>query len=490
MEESPPNVVLVVMDTARTDVVETDTGTSTTPNIASLAEGGIAYPNTRAVAPWTLPSHASLFTGTYPSRHGAHASHKRLTDSLPTLAEYFSEEGYETVAASNNTWVSEEFGFARGFDRFFKSWQLVQSTVDTGQVARTTEGGRERVLALFDRLFEGNPIVNTVNALYGRYGRKRVDNGAARTNRWLDGWFDEREADRSFFLFVNYLEPHLEYRPPEAYAKRFLPDGIGYKEAMSVPQDAWGYLVGNIELSDDDFEILRALYRAEVAYLDKRIGDLLRSLKRMGEWEDTLFVVLGDHGENIGDHGLMDHQYCLYETLLRVPLVIGGGAAWEAEDRDRPVELVDIAPTLLDAAGVPFDDESVQGRSFHPSSNTEQSEQHFAEYLGPQPSMDALERRVGNLPDEVSDYDRQLRAVYYDGWKLIRGSDGSTELYDLTVNPNEIRDQSESEPERVEDLSILLDEWLASFDTAEVGTDDIGMSSAARNRLEDLGYLH
>jgi arylsulfatase A-like enzyme len=261
---------------------------------------------------------------------------------------------------------------------------------------------------------------------------------------------------------------------------------------MDVPQDAWGYLAGTVDIDPSEFEILRALYRAELAYVDERIGELRSALKTAGEWEDTLVVVTGDHGENIGDHGLMDHQYCLYETLLRVPLVVGGGAAWSGEPTYRPVSLVDLAPTLLDVAGVEGDADrwrsEIQGVSFHPDANSNPTGSSFAEYITPQPSMDALERRVGNLPTSVRRYDRSLRAVHEGRWKLIRGSDGSVELYDVEADPNETVDRSDEEATRVETLNACLDEWLASFESANL-TSETEMGEATRRRLEDLGYL-
>jgi arylsulfatase A-like enzyme len=265
---------------------------------------------------------------------------------------------------------------------------------------------------------------------------------------------------------------------------------------MDISQDAWGYLAGTVDISPMEFETLRALYRAELAYVDERIGELRSALEAAGEWDETLVVVTGDHGENIGDHGLMDHQYCLYETLLRVPLVVGGGAAWSETSREQPVGLVDLAPTLLDVAGVRSGDDDgsnhwrreMQGVSFHPDADASPSEASFAEYISPQPSMEALERRVGSLPSSVRQYDRSLKAIHRGRWKLIRGSDGSVELYDIEDDPGEMTDRSGEEADRVEALSDRLDEWLASFEFAEpTGETEIG--TATRNRLEDLGYL-
>ncbi|WP_049898156.1 sulfatase [Halococcus agarilyticus] len=501
---SRPNVVLVVMDTARAADVTLGTGddglagdspdaaiegTETTPTIRSIAEAGTTFSNAWAAAPWTLPSHASLFTGTYPSKHGAHADHKYLDDDLPTLAECFRDGGYETVAVSNNTWISEEFGFGRGFETFHKTWQYVQSETDLGEVARTTEG-IETVRALAARLVEGNPLVNVANAVYGQFFRKREDDGARRANREVADWLAARESSRPFFLFANYLEPHLEYRPPEAHAERYLPDGVSYEEAMAISQDAWGYIAGDVEHTEREFAALRGLYRAELAYLDERIGELRDTLRAAGEWEDTVFVLTSDHGENIGDHGLMDHQYCLYETLLDVPLVIHGGAFAGGGVVDDPVQLVDLPPTLLDAADVtaPTARETFQGRSVHPSAEVEPRERAIAEYVAPQPSMDALERRVGSLSPEVRRFDRSLRAIRADGWKLIRGSDGSRELYRLEDDPDERNDRAADDPERATALGDAIDEWLASFEHA-AASGAVSMSDDTEARLEDLGYL-
>jgi arylsulfatase A-like enzyme len=488
---SDENVVLIVLDTARADVLHqyVDANSAAESEVARLADEGTVVENAFASAPWTLPSHASLFTATTPSKHGAHAGHKRLPSEPRTLAEAFSTADYETVAVSNNTWISEEFGFARGFERFVKTWQYVQADTDLGEIARTKEG-TDKLRAVAKRIFDGNPVANVANALYGQFLRNRGDDGAKRTNEWIADWLDGRDESRPFFLFINYLEPHLKYRPPEEYAERFLPDGVAYDEAMEVPQDAWGYIAGTIEMSVQDFEILRALYRAEIAYLDERIGELRRRLEAAGEWEDTVFVVTADHGENIGDHGLMDHQYALYDTLLHVPLIIQDGPFTGGRTVDDLVQLTDLGPTLLDTVDIDASEfrAQAQGQSFHPDHDTDSREFAIAEYLAPQPSMEALKKRVGTLPDDVRRYDRSLRSVRDDGWKLIRGSDGSTELYHVADEPDERTDRSAEDPEQVERLGSALDDWLGSFEHADTA-GEVDMRDDTKQRLEDLGYL-
>ncbi len=482
-----PNIVLVVMDTAR---VDTAYDRAVAPELSALAEEGTRFENCFSSAPWTLPSHASLFTGCTPSKTGAHAGHKRLEGQrLQTLAEALGDDGYETVGVSNNTWISEEFGLARGFETFYKTWQYTQTATDFGGIARRHEGV-EKYRRVAGKLFEGSPLTNLLNVTYGRFFRKRNDDGAARTNEWISKWLRNRRDDRPFFLFVNYLEPHLEYRPPREYAIRFLPDGVSYNEAMAVPQDAWSFIAGRSELTELEFEMLRALYQAELAYVDEKVGELRRMLETSCGSNETMFAVTADHGENIGDHGLMDHQYCLYDTLIHVPLLLYGGSFADGTDTDALVQLTDIAPTLLDIAGVDGSGlrKQAQGRSFHPDSCSDDRELVHAEYLSPQPSMNALRERVGELPPNVLQYDRSIRAIRNREWKLVRGSDGARELYRVSVDPDESKNLADGAPEVVRHLEARLDEWLASFEHADT-TGGVSMSDETRARLENLGYL-
>ncbi len=482
------NVVLILMDTAKFPAVTAVRETQDTV-LQSLADRGTEYTNAFATAPWSLPSHASLFTSCYASKHGAHAGHKRLNNDHLLLPEIFQREGYETVGVSNNTWISEEFGFGSGFDTFEKTWQYFQSDIDLGQIART-EDGLDKVTALGRKLLNGNPIINLTNALYGQFFRRQHDDGAKRTNEWINGWLTERSSSKPFFLFVNYLEPHLEYRPPEEFASDFLPADISHDEARQISQDAFGYITGKIDMTDRNFKILRALYRAEIAYLDHRIGELKSHLVAHDEWENTIFIITGDHGENIGDHGLMDHQYCLYDTLLHVPLIIYGGSFAKGGTNNNLVQLTDIGPTLLDEIELEATEyrEQAQGKSFHPEKASQRRDRIIAEYLSPQPSMEALKKRVGEIPESAHQYDRSLRTIRKKEWKLIKGSDGSHELYHVQSDPTESDNIADQNPDIVKHLGEEIDKWVDSFKQNK-REGDITMREETKKRLEDLGYI-
>jgi len=480
-----PNVVLVVFDTTR---VDDGVDPNVAPTLAELRTAGWSATEAISPAPWTLPAHASILTGTHPSKHGAHADHELLDDSLPTVPELFRAADYETACVSNNTWISVESGFDRGFDTFRQMWQLVQSETSLSELVDVLE--ERRLTAVSRRLLDGNPLANAANVLYRLLVRDRSDDGAKRTTTWIREWLDERDGERPFFLFANYLEPHLEYRPPRRLTEQHLPATVSYEEAMAVPQQPYEYLAGHVTLDEREFRALRGLYRAEIAYLDEQLATLRSALVDAGEWERTVFVVLADHGENIGDHGLMDHQYCLYDTLVHVPLVFGGGAVPDRPELTDLVSLVDLAPTLLDAADIDAADarEGFQGRSFHPDRDRPAREFVVSEYLAPQPSMAALERHVGDLPDEIYRFDRSLRAIRTDRHKLVRGSDGSVELYDLAADPDETTDIAAAENELVEQLTGRLDGWLDSFEQATVD-GSVSIGDEREKRLEQLGYL-
>lgn len=477
------NLVLIVMDTARADLVGVRNESTPMTNLRDIAKNGINFSNTHASAPWTLPSHGTLFSGQYPSVHKTHAAKKSFEYS-PTLSQILSDYEYNTVAVSNNTWISEEFGFDRGFQDFISTWQLFQDGVDFGDIAQTHHGRFGQLQGIFEK-FRGNPFKNLANLVYGQYFRKRQDDGARRTNKLiqkeLDSWLD----NDPLFLFVNYLEPHLEYRPPRELARSYLPEGVGLNEANSINQDAWAYITGETEMDNRDFEILQGLYEAELAYLDKRIGELIDIFEDAGVAGDTTFIITSDHGENIGDHGLMDHQYSLHETLLHVPLVISGPEFDAGHIVEKQITLADIFPTIIDIADIKVP-EDLPGYSLRKYEKIPEDRSLFAEYIAPQPPIDVL-REQYDCKTVVSEYDRLLRSVQQTNWKYIRGSDGSEWLFNLEEDPYEYTNRIEDSPEKADKSRNLLESWENNL--PEITDDQVSISAVTEDRLEDLGYL-
>jgi arylsulfatase A-like enzyme len=478
------NVILIVLDTARQTTFRRLLNDGELPVLERIREEGIQFNSASANGAWTLPTHASMFTGKRISRHGTHAGTKSFDPEGRTLAEILSSDGYKTLGISGNAWISPDVGFDRGFDTLSMKWDYFWNSADLTGISAAC-GIREKIENLVDRIEFSNAPTTALNSLYANFLSNRHDDGARNITRRSTNWFRDRgRDDQPFFFFINYLEPHLEYDPVPKYRERFAPR-IDENRIAGINQDPWEYIGGESELTDADFEILEALYEAEIAYLDEKIGELYDSLARAGLLEETGIIIVGDHGENIGDHGLMDHQYCLYETLLNVPLIVrppggDGGSTVEA-----PVETRDVFPTVLELADVdPPDGSEISYNALLASPGREYV---IGEYRAPQPSMESIASMFGSVPEAMRAYDRALRSIRTDRWKLIEGSDGSVELYDLSSDPGETTDRSSERPGTVAELSARLD--AEGVPKSPASRTDVEMAEASRERLEDLGYI-
>jgi len=483
-----PNVALIVLDTARASMVGRLLDEGKLPNLQRIANKGSRFRNCMSTAPWTLPSHASMFTGQYTSSHCAHAGTKSFDPQVPTLAERAEAAGYDTLAYSNNTWVSPEFGFDSGFQDFLVRWEIREGGSDVSSIEKA-DSLRDKLSILFTKLKE-EPFDALANILYAAYLNysSQEDSGAARTNSRLRNLFQSRQSGSPFFLFVNYVEPHLPYDPPEHFRREFAPD----TNAEDVNQDPWRFLTGEIEMSENDFDRLKSLYEAELIYLDQQIGELIEILQELGEYEDTALFIAGDHGENLGEFGLMDHQYCLYDTLINVPMICRHPDYFpENEEFDELIELRDLYPTILEIIGESDEDanDSVSDHSFaSPGESNFGREFTIAEYLEPQPSQQALRDHVNKISKDIEKYDRALRCIRTNDWKYVEATDGAEELYDLRVEVNESENIVDSHRTKRTELRTRLSGAVGDLIRAP-GEGHSQMDKETKQRLEDLGYI-
>jgi arylsulfatase A-like enzyme len=470
MKTKHPNIILIVMDAARADHLSCyGYGRPTTPNLDRIAREGTLYENAISAAVWTVPSHASLFTGLYPSAHGLDGRNLKLRPDVPTLAAFLQGLGYETAAFTANALVGKATGLARGFQECKDIRDLVQS--------EERAGWRQRVNGLYRRLYYGpHPHQGTW-----------YDNGAWRLNyevkRWLHNW-QGQGTKRPFFIFANYMETHLRYEPPRAYRQQFLTPAQ-QKRWRQINQNAWKFMSGDIAMDAEDWQLLTALYDAELAYLDMRLGQLYDFLQLRGLLDNTIFIITADHGENLGDHNLMDHQYCVYDTLAKVPLIIRYPERFPAGGRMAElVQSVDLFPTLATmAAGALPDLFTLQGQSLL-SETLPETGRDFAiiEYLAPQLHS------FGREAVEVDGYfGRKLRAIRTHDHKYIWASDGRHELYNLHTDPGETQNVIELEWETAAALARCLEQWLHSF--AHTSFEDDSIDETIVQHLEALGYL-
>lgn len=305
------SVVLVVLDTVRLDhLTPYGYAKETTPRLMKFAQEGLLFERARSAAPWTLPSHASIFTGKLPSQHGCDWEHRWLAAGQETIAEVLakSKEHFETFGVTTNVNASSLYNLQQGFDRFVETWSLRESH------------------------------------------RGRDDSAIA--NEEIAAWLDRRrDPSRPFFLFVNYADAHLPYAPPPPLDRMF---GAASERARALASRGdllRAVLSGEVKLGAADVEGLDALYDGELRKVDGLFGDLLDDLDRRGLRDDTLVIVVADHGELLGEDGLVDHQLSLREELLHVPLLIRWPRAVRPGRVPEPVSLTAIKPWLASIAG-------------------------------------------------------------------------------------------------------------------------------------------
>jgi arylsulfatase A-like enzyme len=306
-------VVLVILDTVRADHLSCDGyGRETTPNLDRLASEGELYVNAWAQAPWTLPAVATILTGQPPRVHGAGRGReglRGLRSEVPTVAELLSGAGYRTAAFFSVIFCGPRFGLGRGFGRYD---------------FQTSDAGNR--------------------------GQRKAD---VTTDAAL-GWLRGLGRGDPFFLVVHYFDPHLTYDPPPPWDTLFEPAEEGaLAPGFGSASQVFDIREGRLELTPRQRESLIARYDGEIRFADEQFGRLRQGMETLGLWDRSLVVVVGDHGEELWDHGGFEHGHSHYRELLRVPLIVKGPGRTSGARRTERVSQLDIAPMILAAAALP-----------------------------------------------------------------------------------------------------------------------------------------
>ena len=295
------NVLLVVMDTVRAASLSLHGyDRDTTPNLVRLAKRAVRFEQARSTAPWTLPSHASMFTGRWP--HDLNVAETVPLDSTyPTLAEFLSNRGFATGGfVANAYFCNAWYGLGRGFEHYedFYGDEVVVSLAETLHCSRLGHG----LLTM-----TGHPWLAN---------RRRKD--AARINRdflsWLDG-----EKSRPFFAFLNYFDAHNPFVPPDGFKRRFAPGSFSPRDLKTLGE--WDHRPGE-KVSPQDAALAIDAYDDCISYIDHELGKLIDDLERRGVLDRTLVIITSDHGESMGEHGFFGHAKSLYNQEVHVPLLI------------------------------------------------------------------------------------------------------------------------------------------------------------------------
>ncbi len=424
----PRNLLLISLDTLRADHLGCyGYPRPTSPFLDRLASQGVLFEQAYATSPWTLPSHASLFTGLYPSQHGAMTEELSLPTELPTLAEALRGRGLATAGFVSGIFLGPRFGLGRGFERY--------AVIPT----RAKSGGSGTSLSATDRV-------------------------SAAGLEWLAA---RRESP--FFLFLHYFDIHSDYRPEPGFAAQFGKPYHGPVDGSTRQLRA--FLRRQIDFNAEDRAQLVDLYDAEIRQLDQGLEELFARLRERGALDQTVVVVTADHGEEFFEHGGVFHGRTQYQEMLRVPLIIVGPGIPGGLRVDQPVSLVDVAPTLLKLLGAPAAP-AISGRDLTP--------------LWRAPDAGWPERDLFAEANSPSDGTSPQRAVLRGRWKLVLHGSGERELFDLREDPLERVNRAAAEPEQAADLERQL---TASLESVREAPALPPLSPAMRKQLEALGYL-
>jgi arylsulfatase A-like enzyme len=507
-----PDILFIVLDTQRADRLSCyGYPLKTSPNLDALAADATLFRRAIAPAQWTIPSHASMFTGLYPSEHQTLQSYSVLPDGIPTLAERLNQGGYYTAGFCNNPLVGViNNGLRRGFYSFLNYSGLLTS--------RPNQAGRSpdlisRYRQLFKRLLAG-----TLNEVQNAFARSDALLAFSFTPLMVPLWqtalsfkgnteksLDDAanllihrkgvKTDQPVFAFMNLMGTHMPYHPPRRYVEKFAPHVLRDRSAQHYLRrfnsDVYGWLAPLTgSLDEPQKATLDGMYDAEVAYQDEQLGQFFHRLRESGQLDNTLVVICSDHGEHLGEKQFIGHSLSVYNELVQVPLIVRDpqGCFPKETVSDRLVSTRCLFHTMLQASGLATEEEAASSLH-HACVAVSDSAPIFAEAIPPQNVLNLLQKRQPQLVRDRA-CDQTRRAVWIGSHKLIETGTEHLELYDFHNDPQEHLNLSAILPENVEVLQDCLQLFSGQMTATATlerapGFDD----PEVQRRLRDLGYL-
>lgn len=454
----PGPVILIVLDSVRADHLSVyGYHRKTSPNLELLASRATLYRHAVAPSNYTLPSHASLLTGLYPTRHGAHyvdqlPAGRPLSPRVQTLAEVLRSRGYRTAAVvANYGYLSASFGLAQGFEQYEALRWLPLGRLAWPFCLRAA-------------------LHPAISRLCPERGSGIGLRDAEDINRSVLSLMKEF-AGEPFFLFVNYMDTHWPYQSPEPYQSLFhrAAEPFDWRRFWTLEKEV---VTGRRQLTETERTSLISLYDGAIRYLDAHLGALFQKLKESGLYDSSLLIITSDHGDAFGEHSLLSHGASLYEAEVHVPLIIKYPQQKAPDSVLSTVSLVDVFTTVLDSLGLPTP--ATDGRSLR----TVTKDNKWFVFSEGYPHIHFV-----NLD---SRFKKLQRAVYWHRYKLVSSSDGSRELFDLESDPTETVNLYKRMPDISEKLMEILDQWAKKL-RGPVTTPV--PSSTDLQRLRSLGYI-
>lgn len=486
MSQKQPNIVLIVLDTQRRDRLSLyGYHRETSPNIDDFAQGATIFDNAISAAQWTIPAHASMFTGEYPTTHQTLQVHATLDGRFDTVAKLLQTNGYQTTGFCNNPLVGIlNNGLKRGFERFYNYCGAVPSVPKRSnhlpkplsnlwefytQQLRRLSYPVQNAFAHSDFLFRLS-MHPTVVPLWSKLANFK-GHTAQSIQDVVDFLKTKSANNKPQFVFLNLMEPHTPYAPPDTFIKKFASYFKESREARDVIRayntEAYRWLLPIDEsMGDLETTVLSDMYDVEVNYQDHLLGQLLEQLNGA---ENTLTIIVADHGEGIGEHNFMGHSFVAYQELVHVPLIIKFPDGLAAQQRlTENVSTRRIFHTILTSAGIQPPETAyrpapeIKRLSLNSTIEGDDPEQGtvLAEAYPPTTIRAILEKRAPQLIDKF--YCTSNRwAIYQDTYKLVRVDKAQDELFDLAKSPAETHNIAALKPEKVEALSNKLKTFVA-----------------------------
>jgi arylsulfatase A-like enzyme len=463
------NVILITLDTVRADHLSLyGYARDTSPHLQQFARAATVYTRAIAASDMTLASHASIFTGLYPSQHGAHWELGREKDGVAigpefglclaansrTLARILTSKGYRTMGiAANVPYMQHAFHLDQGFQYF--SLPVPQIFLDQSCPFCL----RADLAHVLGRFF----AVKLSDLLYVR---------AEQVNREAFRLLDREKADsRPFFLFLNYMDAHEPYFPPAPYDVKY-----AGKDATMTVERYWPIefqaLSGARPYTDQDRRRDESQYDGAIAYIDAELGALFARLEKLGLYDNSIIVVTSDHGQSFGEKGLVGHGSSVYQEQVHVPLIIKYPGETHAEVEDALVSHVDLLPTILESMGY--------GTGFLPGHSLVTPQRAQATIFSESFPCDLLV--------SLSERFRRIeRAAFLGDFKLITSTAGTHQFYDLAVDPHEERNISDERLPAASALEAGLHNWESTIPVAR--PQPASLDRRAMESLKSLGYL-
>ncbi|GCE25957.1 sulfatase [Dictyobacter alpinus] len=507
-----PDIVLLVLDTQRLDRLSCyGYRQETTPYLDKLAQDATLYRHAYATAQWTVPSHASMFTGLYPDQHTMLHASSLLPGQLPTLAERLGQAGYFTAAFCNNPLIGVvNTGLQRGFHSFLNYSGLMTSRPhQSGDQKHLLDRYRQHfkrflangitglqdIFAHSDLLLDLSfsplmaPLWQTALSFKGNTAKSLNDAASLHIER------KGIEQGQPVFSFINLMGVHMPYHATPRFRERFAPrvqqDRHTRQALQHFNSDVFGWMAPLTSALDaKDYALLSAMYDAEVAFQDELVGTFLEQLRASGVLDRSLLIICADHGEHLGEKQLMGHSIAVYNTLVHVPLLIRdpAGAFPRGTTSEQVVSTRRIFHTALTAAEQASDAEQAYTLAQSVSSDPDQ-QRIFASGVTPQNLLNVMQRR---RPDLIEAYhcDQPRQAVWQGRYKLIKTGEEKLELYDVYEDPDELIDLCSILPEQVEELqAAFVSEDRNQFKQQVSAAANLQDDPVVRRRLYDLGYL-